>query len=595
MSLTSIIRKLSPFVKPYKWMVITSLVLTLVGAALAQVNAIMLDHAIDSISHLQSLQGNIWPAAWRMLALIASILLAKELLSVVCRYYQTYLGERMLSSLTRDLSQTAIERCLTYKISYFDNQENSSGRILSRIGQGVSALSSMVQNTFIEILPLFLSSLFALLLMFIANIYIGLLALSIIPLYIWITIRQANLLKGCREELRLCREEESHSVVSLVEGILVIKSFLQEQHEASKLRTTHDAIAEKQLYTRRTMLYYEAWKQTIQKIGSILIILLTAYLVLDGHHDITIGKIVYHAMLFANATAPVTQLQRIFDTLHDARTYAQGYFDIVDADAVESTGTYRPHHVDGHILMKGINFTYPNGKKAIHDVHIEIKPNSVTALVGLSGAGKTTLLHLLEKYYYPQDGQILLDGHPLNEYNTIYLRSQIGLLLQNNYIFDGTIRDNILFGKPTATDDEILSAAQKATLWADIQRMPQGLNTNAKTLSGGQQQRVAIARIFLKNPPILLLDEPTASLDAVATEQIHKSLQAIQQGRTVILVTHSISTTVEADYIYVLKDGHVEHHGQPHTLYHESPTYQSIMDAATRTMNIPRIMQTLKQ
>ena len=304
----------------------------------------------------------------------------------------------------------------------------------------------------------------------------------------------------------------------------------------------------------------------------------------------------YHVMLFSNVTAPITQLQRIFDQLNDALIYAEGFFDILEADhEIEESGKYKPEKIDGTIEIKNVDFTYPNGNKALHNINMKIEKNKITAFVGLSGAGKSTIVNLLDKFYNPDCGTITLDGVDLKEYDTHYLRDNIGLVLQKNHIFDGTIRDNIAYGKPGATDEEIVDAAKKAYIYEQITKLPNGFDTKATALSGGQQQRIAIARMFLKNPPIIFLDEPTASLDAIATEQIKASIDAIKKDRTVVIISHSISQIIDSDIIYALKEGRVEQSGDPDGLYAKGGIYKEIVDASARSLNIEKLAHTLDQ
>jgi len=205
---------------------------------------------------------------------------------------------------------------------------------------------------------------------------------------------------------------------------------------------------------------------------------------------------------------------------------------------------------------------------------MEVRPGEITALVGLSGAGKSTMINLLDKFYFPDSGEILLDGVSLREYDTDYLRSRIGLVLQKNHIFNGTIEDNIRYGNPEATMEQIESAARQSYIHDQIMTMPEGYQTPATKLSGGQQQKIAIARMFLKNPPILFLDEPTASLDAISTEQIKNSIDAIKKNRTVIIISHSISQIIDSDCIYVMEKGRIAEHGTHESLYRRQGTYK---------------------
>jgi ABC-type multidrug transport system fused ATPase/permease subunit len=272
--------------------------------------------------------------------------------------------------------------------------------------------------------------------------------------------------------------------------------------------------------------------------------------------DMSIGMIMFHILLFNNVSAPIRSLHRIYDEVNDAMIYAESFFQILEADhEIETSGQQKPSQLSGKFELKQVDFFYPNGHHALKEISMTIQPNKITALVGLSGAGKSTLISLLDKFYLPQTGQILLDGIDLNDMDTQYLRDHIGLVLQKNHIFQGTIQDNICYGKMDASEDEIIQAAKKVSIHEQILKLPKGYQSDALLLSGGQQQRIAIARMFLKDPPIIFLDEPTASLDAIATEQIKHSLDEIKQGRTVIIISHSLSQIIDADYTYVMQDG----------------------------------------
>ena len=593
MNLIQLFRNIRPYVRPYRGLVIITLILTLIGASMQQVNAIVLDRTVDASNALIGTSFT-WGQAARILTIISIVLLAKEILSALITFAQNYFGERMRIFVSRDLSQSVIERVLTFRMAYFSSDENSTGKVQARIDQGVSSISRTVQNFFIDLLPLFTSAILALILMFAANVYVGLVALGIVPIYFWITVRQARRLKGWRRQMRGYMETKSQGIKNIIDSINVIKSFNREGIEARKQLDLQNQVTANQMKTRRVGFYYAGIKSFVKQVGTVLVIILTAYLVLIDYPGMSIGKIMYHVMLFSNVIAPITQLQRIFDDVNDALIYAEGFFGIIKADGeVEPSGTFRPETIRGEFRLSGVDFTYPGGTQALFGVDMHIEPGRITALVGLSGAGKSTIVNLLDKFYEPQKGTITLDGVPLQEYDTQYLREHIGLVLQKNHIFDGTIEENILYGKPSATHEEVVEAAKKACIYDQIVALPHGFEGRATDLSGGQQQRIAIARMFLKNPPIVFLDEPTASLDAVATEQIKNSIEAIKEGRTVIIISHNISQIIDSDIIYALREGRVEQSGDPDEVYRRGGIYKDIIDASARSLNIKKIADTI--
>ena len=595
MTLKQLFLKIWPFVKPYRWLVVLTLLLTLVGSLMAQVNAVVLDRAVDAINALLHEEGGFeWGKAAKLLLVVSAVLLGKELLSAVFTFGQRIFGEKIRINVSRDLSLRVVDRILQFRMAYFSNDGNEPGKLQTRIDRGVMSLSNTVKNFFIDILPLFTSAVMALVLMFAANVYVGLVALAIIPVYFFITARQGVRMKGWRRRVFGTHQALNHGIMNILESMGVIKSFNRERVEAERQAQLQNDSTDQQMATRRISFLFEGLKTFVEQIGTVLIIILTAYLVLIDYPGMSIGKIMYHVMLFANVSAPIRQLHRIYDDMNDALIYAEGFFSILDADSeMEQSGSYKPERVRGDIVISHVDFTYGNGNKALHDLNMEIRSGEITAFVGLSGAGKTTIVNLLDKFYQPDCGTITLDGVDLREWDTQYLRDNVGLVLQKNHIFDGSIEENIRYGNPSATHEQVLEAARQAYIYDQVMTLPDGFNAKATQLSGGQQQRIAIARMFLKNPPIIFLDEPTASLDAVATEQIKNSLDAIKRGRTVVVISHSLGQIIDADTIYALQKGHVEQSGTPDEVYRQGGIYKEIFDASARSLNIDKIAHTL--
>ena len=592
MNIWQIIRRLVPFVRPYKWLVAASLALTFVGALAAQVNPIVLRYTVDTVERLlrehQAAQDST-----SLLLFITAILFGKELVNIAVKYGQSMVGENLRVRLNSSLSQYAIERILTYKYAFFATDENATGKLQTRIDRGVESLTGFVQNIFIDLLPLFANAILALVLMFSANFYVGLVASVVMPVYFFLSWRQAGLLKGVRRGLRALREQKTNGLFNIIESIIVIKSFVREEYEREKQYQLQQNLIKAQLKQRTTNYAFDAMKTFAEQVGVTVIIILTAYLVLD--QQMTIGAIMFHILLFNNVSAPIRQLHRIYDQMNEALTYAEGFFEILDADhAIEESGTLQSDDLKGEFVLENVDFVYPNGTQALWDVNMTIPAGATVAFVGLSGAGKSTILNLLCKFYEPTRGSIKLDGRDLLEYDTHLLRRSIGLVLQKNHIFRGSIEENIRYGFMRATKEEVIEAAKKAYLHDQIVKLPHGYDSEAQSLSGGQQQRIAIARLFLKDPPVIFLDEPTASLDAIATEQIKNSLDAIKENRTVVIISHSISQIIDSDVIYTLKEGRVVEIGTHAELYGRDGTYAEIFNAAARSLNLDKIAQTLE-
>lgn len=234
MNIIQLFKNIRQFVKPYKWLVLITLILTLIGSFMAQVNAVVLDRTVDAVNALVGAPDFAWSKAARILTIISIVLLGKEILSALITFAQNYFGERMRIFVSKDMSQAVIDKILTFRVAFFSRTDNDTGKLQTRIDQGVSSLSRTVQNFFIDLLPLFTSAVLALILMFSANVYVGLTALFIVPIYFWITYRQAKKLKGWRHNMRNLREDKSHGVMNIIESINVIKSFNRERIEGDK-------------------------------------------------------------------------------------------------------------------------------------------------------------------------------------------------------------------------------------------------------------------------------------------------------------------------------------------------------------------------
>lgn len=593
MSLSSMFRNIWPYVRPYRWLVISTLALTIVGSLTAQINAWVLRYAIDSLNNVLGVTKD-FSEGIRVLIIVASALLSKELLSFIIQFGQKYYGEKLRIYVSRDLFQTVVDRILSYQMAFFGTDNNQPGKLQSRIDRGVDSLTQLMHNFFIDILPPFGVSIVALIIMLKANLYIGLVALIIMPIYYYISRKQAERLKGVRRHVRKLKENKSHGILGILNAMLIIKSFNRQDIESEKQMRLQYDLSETQMKTRKMRFLFEGSKSFVEQIGIVAIIILSAYFISKG--EMTIGAIMFYILLFNNVSAPIRQLHRVYDQMNDALIYSENFFDIINAqnNEEEKSGDYRAARITGHFELKNINFTYPNSEKQIlKNINIDIQPNKVTSLVGLSGAGKSTLINLLDKFYSPSSGVVLLDGVSLKDYNTKYLRDNIGLVLQKNHIFDGTIEENIGYGNPDACYEDIVVAAKKAYLHDQVMDMPQEYATSALSLSGGQQQKIAIARIFLKNPPIIFLDEPTSSLDAISAEQIKVSLDAIKEGRTVVVISHSISQIIDSDCIYVIEEGAVVESGTHTDIYQLNGTYRKIFDAMVRSLNLDKITQSL--
>lgn len=301
MNLWQLFQKLRPFVQPYRLLVIATLILTLIGSFTAQVNAITLQYAVDSINSLLE-TGQGLEQGWHILITISAILLGKEIINAFVQFGQKFYGEKLRIFVSQDLAQGIIEKFLKYRLEFFNQENNQAGKLQTRIDRGIGSLTRLVQIFFIDILPLFTSAIVALGLMYYANVYVGLVATAIVPIYFWLTYKQAQKLGGWRRSLRDGREKKSQGILSIINSITVIKSFNRESIESEKQLGLQRELTDNQMKTRQTSFLFDGLKTFLEQIGIVLIIILTSYFVLDG--QMSIGMIMFHVLLFNNVSAP---------------------------------------------------------------------------------------------------------------------------------------------------------------------------------------------------------------------------------------------------------------------------------------------------
>ena len=375
MNLWQLFSKVRPFVKPYRLLVIITLILTLIGALTAQVNALTLQYAVDQINRLVE-AGDGLTQGWHILVTISVILLSKEIISTLIQFGQKLFGERLRIMVSQDVAQAIIEKFLTYRLSFFTQDDNQAGKLQTRIDRGIGSITRLIQIFFIDILPLFSSAILALGLMFYANFWIGLVALSIVPIYFWLTFKQAQKLGGVRRSLRDGRERKSQGILSIINSITVIKSFNREQVEAEKQLILQKQLTDNQMHTRQISFIFDGVKTFTEQIGIVFIIILTAYFVLIG--DMSIGMIMFHILLFNNVSAPIRSLHRIYDEVNDAMIYAESFFQILEADnEIETSGQQKPSQLSGKFELKQVDFFYPNGHHALKEISMTIQPNKI--------------------------------------------------------------------------------------------------------------------------------------------------------------------------------------------------------------------------
>jgi len=528
-----------------------------IAGILAQVNPVIFKIVVDEVFKLLEDPDDLSNPA-KFFGLLIGILIIKEMIFQSLNIYIGYVGEKIKVTIAKDMNNQAIQHVSTLGIDFFDQEKNQEGKIVKRLDQATEGMSKVVKNIIIDILPLLFTSIMAICLMFYSNWKVGLLSIAIIPFFMYSSIRQAKINEGTRHKIQDYKEKRSQKMISFVNSIKLIKSYIMEEQETDRISDINTGLYLDEIKHHYINRLYDGYKKFFENIGEVAILGFTSYLVYKG--EMTAGAILLHMLLYRNITSPITHLHRIFDEYQEAVQFSDGYFSLLE-EKPKISDPIRPKSISnliGEIRIENVFFKYPESNELVlNDVSIDLKPGSLNALVGVNGAGKTTIVYQLLRFYDPIKGNILIDGINIKDISKSDIRNNIGVVLQKEHFVFGTIKDNLRYGKINATNEDMWNILEMVELKDDVMKFADKLEHSAKKLSGGQQQKLAIARVIIKDPKILILDEPTSAIDVLALNEIDSIVKEIRRGRTTLVISHNMASIVEADQIIVLQKGKV--------------------------------------
>jgi ATP-binding cassette subfamily B protein len=492
-------------------------------------------------------------------------------------YLLKILWRNLAQRLQSDLRQDAYEHAQQLDMSFFE--ANSSGQLVATMNDDVNQLERFLDGGANAMVQVLVTVVAVGAVFFVLSPLIALLAFTPIPLIIWGAFYFQRKAGPLYTDVRNKVGDLSSRLANNLGGIATIKSFTAEEREAKRLKESSEAYVEA---NRRAIRISSAFIPVIRM--AILAGFLATFTVggmkaLEG--SLNVGAYGVLVFLTQRLLWPLTGLADVIDLFERAMASTRRILDLlaepIHVQNQHATPLAAP--VKGDVCFEEVSFHYPSSRAGVQDISLHIPPGHTLALVGTTGSGKSTLIKLLLRFYDPSHGRILIDGQPIQSVNLTSLRRAIGLVSQDVYLFEGSIRDNLVYGNPDASDDEIIDAAKTAEAWAFINALPDGLNTavgeRGVRLSGGQRQRLSLARALLKNPPILILDEATSAIDNETEAAIQRSLRRIQRDRTVIMIAHRLSTIVDADKIAVVSNGCITETGTHHELLAKQGAYNT--------------------
>lgn len=523
-----------------------------------------------------------------MLLAGAGVLLAfyiiKAFLNYVLQYWGHLVGVRMQADMRREL----FNHLQKLPFSYFD--DNKTGVIMSRITNDLFEISELAHHGPEDVFLSLITIVGAFTVLAFIDVYLALIVFIFIPVIVVYMVCIKKKMGRVYKEVRVAQGEINADIESAISGMRVSRAYNAQEHECRKFEDGNS------FFVKSKGMQYKVMGEFHSSMTFFTDFLYFAVLLAGGlffyYGRIDTGEFMAFVLYISALITPIRTLTTIYDQIQEGATGFKRFCDIMDKQPEEqSPDALSPETLRGDIVFENVNFSYKNeaeATKVIKDFSMKIPAGKTIALVGPSGGGKTTLCHLIPRFYEIDGGRITIDGYDLKELDRRALRKNIGIVQQDVFLFNGTIRENIAYGDFGAGEEEIIEAAKKANIHEFITGLPEGYDTNVGErgvkLSGGQKQRVSIARAFLKNPPILILDEATSALDNATEMLIQDALFKLSEGRTVLVVAHRLSTIKNADEIIVLTQDGIEERGTHDELMKQNGLYKTLYDYQFRNL-----------
>jgi ATP-binding cassette, subfamily B, bacterial len=520
--------------------------------------------------------GNLVAIVWASLALLAVYLVNTGLISVV-----TYWGHMLGINIETDMRRTAFDHLQKLSFGYFDDQK--TGHLVGRLTKDLEEIGEVAhhgpEDAFIAVMTL----VGALVLMFTINVPLALITLAVLPPTVWLTLRYGGRMTRTWRQLFQRVGAFNARIEENVGGIRVVQAFANEEHERRLFAVDNAAYRSTKLDAYRYMAASISLSYLGMRLTHVVVLVAGSYFVMSG--DLTAGGFVGFLLLVNVFYRPIEKINSVIETYPKGVAGFRRYLEFLDTrpDVADTPGAGEAPPLRGEIRYEGVRFAYADGREVLRGVDLTIRVGETVAFVGPSGAGKTSLCSLLPRFYDVTGGRITVDGADIRDLTLASLRRQIGIVQQDVFLFGGTLRDNVAYGKLDASEGEIREAVRRARLDDMVEALPDGLDTvigeRGVKLSGGQQQRLAIARMFLKNPPILILDEATSALDTETERAIQRSLAELAVGRTTLVIAHRLATVHDADRIVVVDDGSIVEQGRHQELLARDSVYRRLHEA----------------
>ncbi|MFD2117229.1 ABC transporter ATP-binding protein [Paenibacillus yanchengensis] len=542
------------YYKPYKWLFIVDFSCAIVAALLELAFPLALNRVIDDL---------LPTGQWSIILFACFGLLVIYVLSGALHFVVTYFGHKLGINIESDMRKKSFDHVQKLSFRFFDN--NKTGHLVSRMTNDLMDIGEIAhhgpEDLFIAVMTL--TGAFGLMLTI--NWQLAILTFIIIPFLITLSIYFSKKMSAAFSQFFKDIADFNARVENNVSGIRVVQAFANEQFEMDRYAVNNERFRRTKLVTYKVMAWNASVSHILRKAISIFVLVCGTWFVI--YKSMTFGEFMAFVLLSNIFLGPIQQINSVIETYPKGIAGFRRFQELLQTapDVEDREGAVSVDTVQGNISYKQVSFSYEQGEPLLQNISFAVKQGETVALVGPSGGGKTTICNLLPRFYEVTAGSITIDGIDIRDMTLASLRKNIGVVQQDVFLFDGTIRENIAYGKLEATEEEIWQAARRAQMESLIMELPDGLDTwigeRGVKLSGGQKQRLSIARMFLKNPPILILDEATSALDTETEAAIQQALAELSVGRTTLVIAHRLATIKNADRILVISKVGIEEEG----------------------------------
>jgi len=572
--MSTVIKRFLNYYKPYKRLFIIDFSCAVLIAVLELVFPLAVNRIIDDLLPTNN---------WKYIIIACVALLAIYLLSTLLNFIVSYYGHKLGINIETDLRENLFSKLQKQSFKFFDN--NKTGHLVSRMTNDLMDIGEIAHHGPEDLFIAFMTIFGAFFVMFQINWQLAIIVFTVVPFLIILSVYFSR--KMTRAFKRMFGDIANYNarIENNISGIRVVQSFTKEDHEIQLFNRSNSEFRLTKLLAYKIMAWSTSMNFILMKLVALTVLGFGAWYVIHG--KMTYGEFVAFIMLSNIFIAPIKQISSILETLPKGYAGFKRYLELVDMfpDIHDVKDAIEVDSVKGDVVFENVSFGYEADRTILKDISFSVTAGNTIALVGASGGGKTTLCSLLPRFYDIQSGSIKIDGIDIRDYKLTSLRKHIGIVQQDVFLFDGTIRDNIMYGNTEASEAQLYQAIEDAQLNDLIEQLPEGLETligeRGVKLSGGQKQRVSIARIFLKNPPILILDEATSALDTETEKAVQKALERLSINRTTLVIAHRLATIKHADRIIVVQNGEIIEQGAHDNLLHQDGAYKNLILAQT--------------